>query len=157
MTETVVQDGSPTEKVLIDMVGEEVAVSDWLQIAQDRVTTFGGVTLDFDPYHIDPAQAENGPFGVPAAQGFLTLSLLTYFMSTAPMKINLRHHINYGFNRIRFVRPAVIGHHLRAHFILKSVEPRNAKSLLLTFEVTVRAKESEDTVLAAEWLALILV
>lgn len=137
------------------MLGQVVGVSPWLELTQDRVTAFGGVTLDFDPHHIDPQQAASGPFGKAAAQGFLTLSLLTHFAASAPTLVAFRHHINYGLNRVRFIRPALVGHHLQASFRLAGCDPRGAAAALLTFDVTVSSRELGEPVMVAEWLALL--
>lgn len=152
---TITQD-RVTPEMLAQRIGEETGVSDWFELTQDRVTAFGGVTLDFDPHHIDPLQAKAGPFGVPTAQGFLTLSLLTHFVSTTPSTIDFRQNINYGFDRVRFVRPAKVGHHLRARFVLKAVDTRRPGTVLLTLESTVESREDEAAVLAADWLVLLI-
>lgn len=151
-----VTDKAGTLAVLRGRIGETVGISPWFELTQDRVTAFGGITLDFDPHHIDPAQAANGPFGVPTAQGFLTLSLLTHFIATTPSTVNFRQHINYGLNRVRFIRPVPVGHHLRARFELAAAEPRGDEGALMTMTVTVESRELEAPVMVAEWLALLL-
>lgn len=147
---------NPALAALTARIGEETGVSDWFELTQDRVTAFGGVTLDFDPHHIDPAQAKSGPFGVPTAQGFLTLSLLTHFVSTTPSTISFAQNINYGFDRVRFVSPAKVGHHLRARFVLKAVDTRREGMVLLTMATTVESREDQAVVLAADWLVLLI-
>ena len=142
---------------LKSLIGQSIGMSPWFEMTQDRVTAFGGVTLDFDPHHIDPRQAETGPFGVAVAQGFLTLSLLTHFIETTPSKLDIAQHINYGFNKIRFIQPAVVGHHLQANFTLSNVQDRGESAHLITFTVEVSSREAGHVVLAAEWLAMVLV
>lgn len=139
------------------LIGKSIGMSPWFEMTQDRVTAFGGITLDFDPHHIDPRQAQKGPFGVAVAQGFLTLSLLTHFVETTPSKLDFRQHINYGFNKIRFIQPAVVGHHLQANFILSNVQDRGENAHLITFTVEVSSREAGHVVLAAEWLTMVLV
>ncbi|TQV86131.1 MaoC family dehydratase [Exilibacterium tricleocarpae] len=138
-----------------DLAGQDLGVTPWLELTQDRITAFGGITLDFDPHHIDPRQAADGPFGVAAAQGFLTLSLLTHFAGMLADRRVPRQHINYGFNRVRFIRPAVVGSRLRAAFKCRSVSEREPGQYLLVFDVTVEADNDDKPVMTAEWLALI--
>lgn len=139
-----------------ELEGLELGPTPWMELTQDRVTAFGGVTLDFDPHHIDPRQAKNGPFGVAAAQGFLTLSLLTHFIEQVPDRRIPKQHINYGFNKVRFIRPAVVGTKLRASFKCSSVVERSPGQFLLTFDTLIESDADENApVLAAEWLALI--
>ncbi|MEO1656472.1 MAG: MaoC/PaaZ C-terminal domain-containing protein [Pseudomonadota bacterium] len=142
---------------LKNMLGEQMGRSDVLELTQDRVTAFGGVTLDFDPHHIDPTQAEKGPFGGAAAQGFLTLSLLTYFISTSRMKVDIKQHINYGLNKVRFIKPAMVGEHLQAVFTLQGVDERKPGAPILSFRVEVLSKEQDAPVMVAEWLAMVIV
>jgi acyl dehydratase len=56
--------------------GEEVAVSPWLEVTQERIDTFAKAVEDFQWIHVDPARAAKSPFGGTIAHGFLTLSLL---------------------------------------------------------------------------------
>ena len=72
---------------LEDHIGHPPRPSPWLELTQGMVTAFGGVTLDFDPHHIDPEQAQNGPFGKAAAHGFLMLSLISHFGQQSPLQV----------------------------------------------------------------------
>ena len=137
--------------------GTVMGPTDWLEMTQDRVTAFGGVTLDFDPHHIDPRQAKNGPFGKAVAQGFLTLSLLTYFAGEIPEGEFPEQNINYGFNKVRFIRPAGVGERLRATFTCRESVERSPNMTQVTFDVLVESDLDGGTpVLAAEWLAIVV-
>src|SRR5215475_9291916 len=57
-------------------IGQEVAVSPWVEIRQDRIDEFAKATGDFQWIHVDPERAKQSPFGATIAHGFLTLSLL---------------------------------------------------------------------------------
>lgn len=135
-------------------VGTLVGVSDWLLITQDQITSFGYVTLDLDPHHIDPDQAADGPFGTVVAQGFLILSLLTHFLVEAPNALGFTQNINYGFDRIRFVAPVPVESKVRGEFTLTAVRRREVGAQL-QFDVTVR-REPDEVVLVAQWLVLVL-
>lgn len=139
-----------------ELAGKKLGPTPWLELTQDRVTAFGGVTLDFDPHHIDPRQAKNGPFGVAVAQGFLTLSLLTHFVEKLPGNTMPEQNVNYGFNKVRFIKPAVVGSKLRAYFTCVGAEQRAPGQHLMTFETIIESDADGGTpVLAAEWLTLV--
>lgn len=142
---------------LREMIGQDWGHTPWLELTQDRITAFGGITLDFDPHHIDPMQAAKGPFGKPAAQGFLTLSLLTHFIENVPLKVEFHQNINYGLNRVRFIAPALVNDKLRAEFTLQDVAERKPGELLMTLAVTVVIDGKERPAMTAEWLVLITV
>ena len=56
------------------VIGQEVGVSDWITIDQERINKFAEATLDNQFIHVDPEQA-TPVFGSTIAHGFLSLSL----------------------------------------------------------------------------------
>ena len=68
----------PSIRELKERVGQEVAVSPWLDVSQERIDTFAKAIEDFQWIHVDPARAKSSPFGGTIAHGFLTLSLLSH-------------------------------------------------------------------------------
>jgi len=136
-------------------IGGTVGRTDWFAMTQDRITAFGGITLDFDPHHIDPRQAEHGPFGKPAAQGFLTLSLLTHFIEQMPRHPGIAQHVNYGLNKVRFIRPVLVGENIRAAFVLRDVTVRDDNGALLSWDVTVESEGHDKPAMTAQWLVVV--
>jgi acyl dehydratase len=136
-------------------LGQLAGKSDWFVVTQDRITAFGGLTLDFDPHHIDPASALTGPFGIGTAQGFLTLSLLPHFIATADFYISHNVHINYGLNRVRFISPVEVGGRIRAEFFYRAVEQRPDGRWIIELETCVEQEGKAKPCLAAEWLILV--
>ena len=93
-----------------ELVGREVATSDWLVIDQERIDAFANATGDHQWIHVDAERARtDGPFGGTIAHGFLTLSLLSALMRDAVRVDGLRMTINYGLNRVRFPSPLRTG------------------------------------------------
>lgn len=144
-----------TPEQISTRLGELAGASPWLEMTQDRITAFGGVTLDFDPHHIDPASAATGPFGTGTAQGFLTLSLLTRLVETADFAIQHATHMNYGFNRVRFIAPVFVGRRIRGIFHFKSAERRPDGSWLIGLAVEIEQEGDSRPCLAAEWIILV--
>ncbi len=106
-------------------VGEEIGVSDWLTIGQDRIDAFADLCGDHQFIHVDPARAAATPFGGTIAHGFLTLSLLTWFAAGVRTRIEgTRHSVNYGFDRLRFVAPVPAGGRVRGGFRRTSLAER---------------------------------
>ena len=103
-----------TFKTLADMaalVGQEVAVSDWITITQEQVNQFAEATGDHQWIHVDVERAKKGPFGAPIAHGYLTLSLLPKFFDSALRVEQVGMGVNYGLNRVRCNRPRRLGEH----------------------------------------------
>lgn len=136
-------------------IGQTVGQTPWFLMTQDRITAFGGITLDFDPHHIDPLQARHGPFGKPAAQGFLTLSLLTHFIEQLPRHPGVTQHINYGLNKVRFIRPVLVGENIRAAFVLRDATVRADDGMMLTWDVTIESEGHDKPAMTAQWLVVV--
>jgi len=137
---------------LRDRVGQEVAVSGWLEVTQDRINQFADATGDRQWIHVDTARAASeSPFKITIAHGFLTLSLLSALFRDAVEFTGLRMAINYGINRLRFVAPVPAGSRVRARFTPASVDDEKG-SIQVTWQVTVERERSDKPVLVAEWL-----
>ncbi len=142
---------SPQE--LAALVGQEVAVSDWLTITQEQVNLFAQATGDHQWIHVDVARAKAGPFGGPIAHGFLTLSLLPRFFETTMEIVESRMGVNYGLNRVRFMAPVPVGSRLRARMKLLACEPIANGGLQMSWEVTIEREGEAKPVCVAESIA----
>jgi len=131
-------------------VGEELAVSDWLEITQERIDQFAEATGDHQWIHVDVARAsKESPFGGTIAHGYLTLSLLAKFSQESISIGNIKMGVNYGLNRVRFTSPVRAGRRVRARFKLAVYDdiPGGAQ---LTWSVTIEVEGSEKPVCIAE-------
>jgi acyl dehydratase len=139
-------------------VGQEVGVSGWLTIDQQRIDEFAEATEDRQFIHVDPQAAAQTPFGGTIGHGFLTLSMLSR-MAAEGMLVpdSIKMAVNYGLDRVRFIAPVKSGKRIRGRFRLDSVEEKAAGQLLLRHTVTVEIEGEEKPALTAEWLGLIFV
>ena len=135
------------------LVGQEVAVSDWLTVTQEQVNLFAQATGDHQWIHVDVEKAKAGPFGAPIAHGFLTLSLIPRFFETSMEIRNTRMGVNYGLNKVRFTAPVPVGSRLRAHMKLLSCEPIENNGMQMAWLVTVEREGSDKPVCIAESLS----
>jgi acyl dehydratase len=131
------------------LVGSSIGTSDWVSIDQGRIDKFADVTGDDQWIHVDPKRAAAGMFGSTVAHGFLTLSLLPYFIRSSHKVDGARMSVNYGLNRVRFPAPVPVNSRLRAHFKLLSFEPIEGGVQLIT-EVTVEREGQAKPVCVAE-------
>ncbi len=138
---------------LAGLVGQEVAVSDWLTITQQQIDLFAEATGDHQWIHVDVERAKAGPFGAPIAHGFLTLSLLPQFLQSAMEIRDARMGVNYGLNKVRFTAPVPVGSRLRGHIKLLACEPIENGGFQMTSLVTVERESSDKPVCIAESLA----
>ena len=140
---------------LAGLIGQEIGVSDWIEVGQDRIDAFADATEDHQFIHVDPEAAAQTPFGGTIAHGFLTLSLLSRmtFDATPPLE-GVVMGINYGFDKVRFLQPVRAGSKVRGRFRLMSAEDKGGGRWLLKHEVTVEIEGGDKPALIAEWLGM---
>jgi len=132
-------------------VGQEVGVSPWVEITQERIDTFAKAIGDFQWIHVDAARAKNSPFGSTIAHGFLTLSLLSHLSEQTFSFSDRRMGINYGLNRVRFTAPVKSGSKLRERFKLGNYEKLDG-GVQVTWNTTVEVEGEQKPALVAEWI-----
>jgi acyl dehydratase len=132
-------------------VGEEVGVSPWIEMTQERIDTFARAVEDFQWIHVDPARAKASPFGGTIAHGFLTLSLLSHLSEMTFSFSDRRMGINYGLNRVRFTAPVPSGARVRARFTLAGFEKLEG-GVQVTWNTVIEREGSDKPALVAEWI-----
>jgi len=133
-------------------VGEEVGVSPWVEISQERIDTFAKAIDDPQWIHVDREHARSSPFGTTIAHGFLTLSLLSHLSERTFGFSDRKMGVNYGLNRVRFVSPVPSGSRVRARFTLQKFEKLADGGIQVTWNTLVERDGSDKPVLVAEWL-----
>ena len=133
-------------------VGDEVAVSDWFEVGQERIATFADATDDHQWVHLDPERcARESPFGQPVAHGFLTLSLLPAMLTSALAIEGMRIGVNYGLNKVRFPSSLPAGSRVRGRWLLRGADAV-AGGWQFCWDVTIEAEGAGKPVCVAEFL-----
>ena len=132
------------------LVGQEVAVSDWVEISQERVNQFAEATGDHQWIHLDVERCKReSPFGGPIAHGYLTLSLLPMLMQSSVRMTDVRMGVNYGLNKVRFPAPVPVGSKVRSRTTVVSVEDIEGGAQV-TWLVTIEREGGDKPVCVAE-------
>src|ERR1700740_2751147 len=116
--------------------GQTIGESDWVTITQEDVNLFADATGDHQWIHVDPQRAAKGPFGGTIAHGFLSLSLVNYFLPQLVRAEGMRHGINYGVDRVRFPAALRSGAQLRARVAILAVEDLGEGAVQVKMRVT---------------------
>ena len=104
-------------------LGQELGVSDWLQIDQDRINLFADATLDHQWIHVDVERAkEESQYHSTIAHGYLTLSVLPYLWNQIIEVNNIKMLVNYGMDKMRFGQPVVTGSRVRMTTKLHNIQ-----------------------------------
>ena len=107
-------------------VGGDAAVSDWIEITQQRINLFADATGDHQWIHVDPERAKAVD--------------------------DVRMGVNYGLNKVRFTAPVPSGSRVRGHFKLLKFEHLEGGAQL-TYEVRMEREGSDKPVCIAESVA----
>jgi acyl dehydratase len=134
-------------------LGREIGVTDWVTLTQERILQFAEATEDRQWIHVDRERAQKeSPYGATIAHGFLTLSLLSYFVKQAiDFRGGVRMGINYGLNRVRFPAAVPAGSRIRARVSLHSLKelPDCVEAI---FSIAVECEGAEKPCCVAEWI-----
>jgi acyl dehydratase len=136
-------------------VGEEMGVSEWVKIDQDRVNKFADATGDHQWIHVDVERAKRElPTKGTIAHGYLTLSLIPMLASKISTIEGVSRGINYGSNKVRFINMVPTGSRVRAKSKLLAAEPKSG-GMQLTNEVTIEIEGQDRPACVAETISLV--
>jgi acyl dehydratase len=133
----------PHPRALLGLEGTDLGVTDWLTVDQARIDGFAEVTEDRQWIHVDPVRAATGPFGATIAHGYLTLSLVNYFL---PRLLEIRRFsagVNVGADRLRFLAPVPAGTRIRGRGEIVKVEEAKGGAIQSTVRITVEIEGAD--------------
>ena len=156
MTETCTERIVRSVDDLRELIGQEIGVSEWLEITQDRVNQFADATGDHQYIHVDPLRAHETFFGGTVAHGFLTLSLIPYLSSQRAQGVRFelggRMGVNYGLNKVRFPAPVRVGKRVRMRTTLVNAEQIGDAAVQITSKQTIEIEGEDKPACVAETL-----
>jgi len=133
-------------------VGEEIAVSPWVDMPQERIDLFARATEDFQWIHVDRERAKQSEFGTTIAHGYLTLSMLPKLIESTFEFSDRKLGVNYGLNKVRFTSPVPAGAKIRGRFTLAKYEKLDG-GVQTTWSVIIERQGEEKPVMAAETIS----
>lgn len=127
---------------LMGSEGTQLGSTDWLRIDQDRVNGFADVTGDHQWIHVDVERARDGPFGGTIAHGYMTMSLVNFFLPQLIEVRGIAHAVNVGADRLRFLSPVKVGSRIRgAGEIVKVEEIKGAIQSVVRVTIEIEGSE----------------
>jgi acyl dehydratase len=137
-------------------VGQELGVSGWITVNQQRIDQFAECTEDHQWIHVDVERAKrDSPLGTTIAHGYLTLAMLapsTFEVVVKPARIS--QALNYGLDRVRFIAPVKSGSRVRNRIKLLAAEDKGEGRTLLTTENTIEIEGEARPALIAHALVM---
>lgn len=140
---------------IADAAGQELGVSEWVQITQDRIDMFADATGDRQWIHIDAERAAEGPFGATVAHGYLTLSMLPFLGAQVFAFAGHVARVNYGLNKVRFVSPVRVNAKIRIRVeMLEVLDVEKGQQVTLQHTIEIRGEDKPACV--AETVTLLM-
>jgi acyl dehydratase len=138
---------------LKEFVGREIGVTGWLSLTQKRIEQFAEATEDRQWIHLDRERARReSPYGATIAHGFLTLSLVSYFVREAiEIRGGVRMAVNYGLDHVRFPSPIRSESKIRARIAVRTLKELS-DAVEVAFNVTIESENSDKPCCVAEWV-----
>jgi acyl dehydratase len=139
-------------------VGQELGVSEWITINQERINDFADFTGDHQWIHVNVEQAKRESlFGTTIAHGYLTLSLAAALsMELGIIPAGVSQALNYGLDKVRFLAPVKSGSRVRDRVVLLAAEPQGKGRILLKFRNTIEIEGEAKPALIADALSLLV-
>jgi acyl dehydratase len=133
---------------LAALAGQELGVSAWTDVSQERIDRFAEVTGDYQWMHVDVERATR-ELGHPIAHGLLILSLVSGLSDEIMRVVGYRGGFSYGFDNVRFTKPVAAGSRVRLRQTLVDVGERNGAALVRV-RCTMEVENSDGPALVAE-------
>lgn len=139
-------------------VGQELGVSEWVEVDQARIDAFADCTNDHQWIHVDVDRAaRESPFGGTVAHGFLTLSLLGGQLTRMGIvPDDAKAAVNCGLEKTRFLTPVKAGARVRNRVKVLAAEDKGEGRIMLRTENTMEIEGQARPALIAESLALLV-
>jgi acyl dehydratase len=138
---------------LVDSLGARFGPTPWTMVTQPQIDAFADVTHDHQWIHVDEQRASEGPFGTTIAHGYLTLSLVPFFLGQLLEVTGISMAVNYGLGKVRFPAAVPVGSSLQASAEVVDVDPQDG-SVRLTLQVSIACDLVERPVCVADVVIL---
>lgn len=140
-----------------EFIGQEVALTDWVDIDQVQVNVFGEVTRWATWMHCDVERCEEeSPYGGTILHGFFMVALLTYFLKDAGLRPpDGKQSLNYGTDKVRVLQPVLIGDGIRLRdrmTLIDVIDKGEGRRILKTGNV-IEVEGMDEPALYAEYLS----
>lgn len=141
---------------LNEFIGKEIGVSDWVTVDQEMINAFADATGDHQWIHVDVERCKKeSPLGTTIGHGYLTLSLVPMLSAQiGTLPTGIKHVLNYGSEKIRFLNPVPAGSNVRMRSKLMDVSEKGTGRYLFKSEVTIEIEGTDRPAMIAETLAL---
>ncbi|NRB48217.1 MAG: MaoC family dehydratase [Saprospiraceae bacterium] len=138
-----------------EMEGQDLPVTDWMEVSQEMVNHFAEATGDFQWIHVDVERAKKeSPFGGPIAHGFFSVSLASKFIMETVSVESVKMGVNYGLDKVRFPHPVPVGSRVRMHTKVTQIDAQGPNGVKVFWDCTLEIDGVEKPACVARFISL---
>jgi acyl dehydratase len=98
-------------------------------IGETDIYLMAGITGDFSPNHVNAEYMKRTPFGAIIAHGVLVVGLMsTCATKVIEQAVTTRPAVSLGYDRIRFVKPVLVGDTVTVTYEVVSTDPDQSRT-----------------------------
>lgn len=134
-------------------VGQDPVFGAPITIDQSMIDAFAGVTGDHQWIHVDEARAaKESPYGSTIAHGLLSLSLITSWYNELFEYPGREMSLNYGFDKIRFIKPVPVNTKMVGGYQIARVEDVKDGVCRVYWKVSVGEPGADKPAIVGDWI-----
>lgn len=138
-------------------IGTELFCSDWVTIRLGDELAFQKATFLTEDFLGRPLP-NNTPYGERLLSGFLLLSLLVAFHEKyLPVDMEEGYALNYGADRVRFLRPIFAGQQIRCRALLTDLTSKQDGRFRCVTTNVLEASDAPEPVVTADWITYLVI
>lgn len=138
-----------------EMEGQDLPVTDWMEVTQEMVNHFAEATGDFQWIHVDVERAKKeSPFGGPIAHGFFSVSLASKFIMETVSVESAKMGVNYGLDKVRFPHPVPVGSRVRMHTKVAQIDAQGPNGVKVFWDCTLEIEGVAKPACVARFISL---
>lgn len=137
----------------------EPVFSSWFEVPQRDVDLYMESVHDTDPTHLDLEWTRaHTPYPGTIAPGMWVASMMVAMLHDSKVLrepeqvLGVGYALNYGFDRLRYIRPVLVGSRIRGRFADIRLAVKGEHQALFRISATVELPDGGAPAVAAEWI-----
>lgn len=115
-----------------EYVGQQIFVTEWLPVSKERMDMFER-SIGATPGETDLAISQANPLGADLINGvWLIARAITAGFDYMPIREPGMWGFNYGYEKVRFLKPVMVGSRIRYRGVLEQVREHDIGRILVT-------------------------
>ena len=142
---------------LHELTGRELFCSQWVPLGAADERAFADASFLREDF-LGAPPSNGDPYGDRLISGFLLLSMLVAFHKRE-LKLDLQgaYGLNYGLDRVRFLRPVLAGERVRLRARLVEVREKEPGRVRVLTGNAMEVEGADTPAMVADWISLFVI